>query len=320
MSEPRKKRVAVIGASGIGRHHAKWWALEGADVCAFVGTSRHSTKRTREVLTSLFDFRGRAYTDVNNMLVAERPDIVDVCSPPRVHYAHVKAALAAGCDVLCEKPFVYDAACSNDVLLEQARELAELAERGGKRLGICTQYVVGARILLELWEQLRPGTAIEHFHAHLESPAHGREPEPARVWIDLAPHLLSELQYIAPGSSIDFKTLKSKFVDYEALASFDVVRVSGERLACDLVCRNAVDPPRNVRHFKFNGIEFAVEGEKLENGQYGARIDTPEGHFMRQDMMHMLIGEFLKGSVVADARMAVTNLEWLLAILERVPR
>ena len=25
-------RVAVVGASGIGKHHAKWWALEGADV------------------------------------------------------------------------------------------------------------------------------------------------------------------------------------------------------------------------------------------------------------------------------------------------
>ena len=35
----QKQKVAVIGAKGIGRHHAKWWHTEGVEVCAFAGTS-----------------------------------------------------------------------------------------------------------------------------------------------------------------------------------------------------------------------------------------------------------------------------------------
>ena len=33
---PERPRVAILGASGIGRHHANWWHLEGAEVCAFL--------------------------------------------------------------------------------------------------------------------------------------------------------------------------------------------------------------------------------------------------------------------------------------------
>jgi predicted dehydrogenase len=268
-------------------------------------------------LRGLFDFDGRAYTDLAAMLDAEKPDIVDVCSPPCLHFEHTKAALTAGCDVLCEKPFVHESQRSSDALLEQARELMALSRSMGKRLGICTQYVVGAQVFVELWNELRNKEPITHFHGHLEAPARGRKPDPARVWVDLAPHLLSVAQYIAPDGFLDYDTLTTTFNDYEALASFELVRGTGERLPCDLVTRNATDPPRNVRHFKFNGFEFAVEGHKGDDGVYGARIDTPDGSYIRKDMMHLLIAGFLRGNVIADAQLAVTNLEWLLGILDR---
>ena len=35
-------KVAVIGASGIGQHHARWHHLSGSQVVAFVGTSEES--------------------------------------------------------------------------------------------------------------------------------------------------------------------------------------------------------------------------------------------------------------------------------------
>ena len=52
-------RAAVIGARGIGKHHAKWLHYEGCDVVAFVGTSDETVIKTGEILRDLFGFEGR---------------------------------------------------------------------------------------------------------------------------------------------------------------------------------------------------------------------------------------------------------------------
>jgi predicted dehydrogenase len=317
MSSDKATRVAVIGASGIGKHHAKWWHLEGARVCAFAGTSEDSVASTSETLKELFPFEGRGYTDVDAMIAAESPEIVDVCSPPARHYEHVKTALAAGCHVLCEKPFVYDSTLETEVLIGQARELAGIAEREDRRLGLCTQYTVGAGHFCRLWGALHAGKPITHYHGHLESPAKGRTPDPGRVWIDLAPHVISGAQAISPNGEIDWETVKICFSGYEARAEFDVRLPSGACIRCDVITRNRTEPPSNVRHFKLNGYAFNVEGDKDEEGVYCARIETPGGNYLEPDFMRALIGAFLEGQPIADAAHAVTNTEWLLGILER---
>jgi predicted dehydrogenase len=55
-----------------------------------------------------------------------RADIVVVAAPPATHFELAGRALAAGCDVLCEKPFVANT--------EQARELVSMASLHGRQL------------------------------------------------------------------------------------------------------------------------------------------------------------------------------------------
>jgi predicted dehydrogenase len=45
-----------------------------------------------------------AYADVGEMLVKERPDIVDICTPPKTHAKIAIQAMQAGSNVLIEKP------------------------------------------------------------------------------------------------------------------------------------------------------------------------------------------------------------------------
>ena len=59
-------------------------------------------------------------------VIAERPDIVIVGSPPGYHFAQSKAALEAGADVMCEKPFTLNPA--------DAWELDATTKRTGKQL------------------------------------------------------------------------------------------------------------------------------------------------------------------------------------------
>lgn len=309
-------RVAVVGASGIGKHHAKWWALEGATVCAFAGTSGDSVRKTASTLRELFGFSGRGYADYQVMLDQEKPDIVDVCTPPPLHFDHCRRALDAGCHVLCEKPFVYDSSLRREELLAQGRELIGRSRKASRRLGICTQYTFAARMFSELWSVRHPGEALVDYVGHLESPARGRAPDPRRTWVDLAPHPLSMLLELAPGCAVDWGSLETRFEGYEAVARFQVRSASGSQVQCAIITRNTLEPPLHVRRCSLNGWDCTVEGTTGAQGVYCSRIVTPDGEAERPDMMHFLIREFLHGRTPANAETALANLDIMLRVME----
>ncbi|MCX5757236.1 MAG: Gfo/Idh/MocA family oxidoreductase [Candidatus Hydrogenedentes bacterium] len=311
MTSGNGKRVAVIGASGIGKHHAKWWQYAGAEVCAFTGTSPESAAKTRDALAALFGFDGCAYTNVTEMLDAERPDIVDVCSPPACHAEHVRMALDADCDVLCEKPFVYDPALPREEVMAVATDLAALAERRGRLLSVSTQYAAAALAFARLWND---GEPVVHYLGHIESPARNRPPDPIRTWVDLSPHPLSVLLKLAPDGEVLWDTLDARFSGYEAIAAFDVQRAGEELLHAMIVTGNTREPPLNIRDFKYNQYPFVVEGQNDENGVYCARIETPDGNWIEPDMLHASIAAFLCGNPVVGMPESLRNLDWMLRI------
>ena len=312
-------RVAVVGTSGIGKHHAKWWKIEGADVCAFVGTSPESVAKTRQVLVDLFGFAGHGYTDLDELLHRERPNVVDVCSPPRCHFQHVHAALEAGCDVLCEKPFVYDPQLAPDSLLDQACALAAKAEAGGKRLGMCSQYHAAVRRCRELLAEHTGQGVVERYCGRLASPAKDRAPDPDEIWVDLAPHMLAAVQALAPDGTIDFDSVTTSFGGYQANARFAVSVPGGRRMDCEIITGRTLpgSGPGHIREFELNGARFSIGAGTDAQGAYCARFETPWGTSDSPDTLRLTIHEFLAGHAQIDGQAAVTNLTWLLKIRGR---
>jgi predicted dehydrogenase len=96
------RRVAIVGAGGIAEAcHLPALRAERdrAEVVAAVDVDEARVK----------SFCGEhgipgAYTDLDRMLDAVRPDLVHVCTPPFAHAEQVVACLEAGAWVLCEKP------------------------------------------------------------------------------------------------------------------------------------------------------------------------------------------------------------------------
>lgn len=84
-----------------------------------------------------------AYADFSAFLADEAVNTVYIASPNLLHYAQTKAALLAGKNVICEKPFVTRA--------DEARELAALARERGLILAEAapTTYLPNFRILRE---------------------------------------------------------------------------------------------------------------------------------------------------------------------------
>jgi len=62
-----------------------------------------------------------AYADVGEMLAREKPDIVDICTPPKTHAKIAIQALQAGSNVLIEKPMAQSVE-ECDAIIAAARE------------------------------------------------------------------------------------------------------------------------------------------------------------------------------------------------------
>ncbi len=92
-------RVALVGAGGIGgAHKAAWAQVPSAEIVAVVDTDQSKADAMAT------DIGCRGFSDHAAMLAEIGPDIVDVCTPPAMHRDPVIDALAAGTNVICEKP------------------------------------------------------------------------------------------------------------------------------------------------------------------------------------------------------------------------
>lgn len=69
------------------------------------------------------------YTNPEEMLKAEQPDVVSVCAPNMLHKEFVMLALSYGANVLCEKPL--------ELSYREAKEMFAYAEKQGKLLMAC---------------------------------------------------------------------------------------------------------------------------------------------------------------------------------------
>lgn len=93
--------VAIIGAGGISASHVRGIREQGdrTRLVAIVDIDRNRVNAfCREHGVP------RGYADVDEMLAAEKPRLVHICTPPSVHCELSVKALRAGAWVLCEKP------------------------------------------------------------------------------------------------------------------------------------------------------------------------------------------------------------------------
>jgi predicted dehydrogenase len=117
-----KLRVGVIGVGGIAanQHLPGWTGLSDVEV---VAVSDVAAERL-DAVGDKFGIKKR-FINYEDMLGLDL-DIVDVCTPNRIHTPAVTAALNAGKNVICEKPLA--------VTKDEVRSLGELADSRGLKL------------------------------------------------------------------------------------------------------------------------------------------------------------------------------------------
>lgn len=314
-------RVAVIGASGIGLHHARWHHLSGSEVVAFVGRSERSCQETARRLTDYFGFSGRAYTDLERMLEKEKPDIVDICSPFQLHRTHVEAVLAAGCDVICEKPLCWDVEKPLDEIVADGEAVIAAAKASQGLLVMSAQYPASIPIYKDFYVQER-GQWDDVTSVYMEMEVNGRKgPKCGEdIWIDLASHPLSLAMGFLPGYTVDWETARCVIGERENLAQFDMVG-NGRRAKVDITLRD-IDEGVPMRRFGVNDFWVDWQGFADDDGVYRAKLAHGNKAVLCNDFMHILIDDFAKkvrgdgGQVWVSGGDALQNLRTQICLLK----
>ncbi|MDE0300284.1 MAG: Gfo/Idh/MocA family oxidoreductase [Candidatus Poribacteria bacterium] len=118
-----KLRVAVIGCGAIGSLHAR--AVTQSRHAQMMAACDVEPKRAEAVAEST---GANVYGNFEDLLLAERLDVVTVATPEHLHLAPVVKSMEAGCHVFCEKPMAST--------LKDAKRMADVAAQLGRHLAI----------------------------------------------------------------------------------------------------------------------------------------------------------------------------------------
>ena len=120
-------KVCIIGCGMIANSaHIPAYLEHSNDykIVAVCDTFEESARKTAE--NNKID---KWYTNPEEMLKAEQPDVVSVCAPNMLHKEYVMLALSYGANVLCEKPL--------ELSYKEAKEMFDFAKKQDKMLMAC---------------------------------------------------------------------------------------------------------------------------------------------------------------------------------------
>lgn len=115
----KMQKVLVFGTGFAGQGHAQAFRDAGAEVVGIVG-------RTPEVVQDVAEKMAIPYfsTDWQAALDECKPDIVSIATPGGAHVEPIKAAIAAGCHILCDKPLTESGQTAEEIYqLAKAKEV-----------------------------------------------------------------------------------------------------------------------------------------------------------------------------------------------------
>ncbi len=182
-------KVAILGTGFIAnqKHLPAWRRMNGsAKLVALCDVdAEHGEKMARQFGIP------KSYQNTQEMLQKERPDIVDICTPPRTHAALAVSALEAGAHVLIEKPMA--------VTPEECDTILAAADRAGRKVCVAHSdlFYPSFMKLRELVHQRKIGelrgmriflsTPIDYITSKSDHWAHGL---PGGVIGETGPHIV----------------------------------------------------------------------------------------------------------------------------------
>lgn len=117
-----KVGVLGCGAVAIKRHIPAFNRLHTSKIVAVCDKNETLAKNTAISLGV------KSYSELSEMIANSKPDIIDICTPPKIHADLTVEALSKGCHVILEKPMALS--------VSDCDRMIEASEKYGKKLCI----------------------------------------------------------------------------------------------------------------------------------------------------------------------------------------
>lgn len=271
-------KVAIIGAgrssNGIGPFIAKYFQRNGCDVCALL-TARPGTAGQAAIDLKAYGIRAVPYGSAQKLFEASRPDAVAIASPTITHLPLIMTALAEGCHIFCEKPFLWGEQID---MPARIGAIFNQAEHDGLTIGMNSQWP----FTLDCYRDLCGLPAkIERFEVRLSPICEGRE-----MILDSAPHALS-LIHAACGEG----ELADPRIDYSAGRMRIRFNYHHEGGTCKSLI-NLVQTPSQPRPFAY-GFNGRMIQREIDTKDYSLFFRHGEKRLAIPDPLEMSVQNFI---------------------------
>ncbi len=114
---PERLRVAVVGGGiGVSHIHAYQSLSARYDLVAICDIDRDKADRIAAEYAI-----PRVTTALADLCHMDDVDVIDICTPPQLHFGQIQQVLAAGKHAICEKPLVHALQAVDELIVAEAQ-------------------------------------------------------------------------------------------------------------------------------------------------------------------------------------------------------
>lgn len=226
-------------------NHARIFSELGANVASVLCATKSKAEEVAKILHDRHNIVAEPFDNLNALLAGDL-DAVSICTPPKLHMAHMIAALNCGLPVFCEKPMIWDADLTETALAAQLRTLQSHPNR---HVFVNTSNLILLEPALAVIKDAKKTKKFTFCFA-TNGPYTGLE-----IAIDLLPHGLSLLLYLFGEKAIE---------GFSSTVSKNQVQCQFAYGGCMVNFEFEQDPlgPRN--------LQFELDGHRFTRVQLGA--------------------------------------------------
>ena len=147
-------KLAILGASGIGKFHARTFDKLNVEVNSILSSSKVTGKATSQDLKDSLGLKVNYYDDLDMLLNKSMPDAVTICTPNELHYEQILKVLDKKIPIFCEKPLFWN---KKDNYKAFSKKLKVISDHPNRAIFVNTSgasYIKSIKNLLPLSKDL----------------------------------------------------------------------------------------------------------------------------------------------------------------------